>query len=103
MMRARARREAWGLLAALLGLACVASALVVVQVEHHSRQVTTQLSEQHHERDTLRAQYTQLRLEEATLSSHARLQRLAQSQFDMIEPRDYVIVVPQPPAAGGVR
>ncbi|HEU0198277.1 MAG TPA: cell division protein FtsL [Nevskiaceae bacterium] len=84
----------------LLAVACVASGVVVVEVEHHSRDVTAALAHQRHLHDELHVQYGQLRLEQATLGRHARVERLAQSQFDMIEPQQYVIVVPHGSAAG---
>lgn len=85
----------------LLAVACVASGLVVVEIEHDSRSVTAQLTHQRRLRDELHLQYAQLQLEQATLGGHSRVQKLAQQQFDMVEPKDYVIVKPRPPVAGG--
>lgn len=80
----------------MLGAACVASGVAVVQVEHHSREVTAALNHQRQLHDSLYLQHEQLRLEQATLGSHSRVQGIAHDQLDMVEPRDYVIVVPQP-------
>ncbi|MDN5873132.1 MAG: cell division protein FtsL [Sinobacteraceae bacterium] len=79
----------------LLGAACVASGVAVVQVQHHSREVTAGLNHQRQLHDKLYLHYEQLRLEQATLGSHPRVQRIAHEQLDMVEPRDYIIVVPQ--------
>lgn len=99
-MSASANVRGYAILPLLLGVACVASGVVVVRVEHHSRDVTAALTHQRQLRDELHLQYAQLQLEQATLDGHARVERLAQTQFDMIEPRDYVIVTARRPAAG---
>ena len=40
----------------------------------------------------MQMEWSQLQLEEAALSHHARIERAAREQLGMAEPRDYVIV-----------
>jgi cell division protein FtsL len=68
------------------------SALFVVQVKHKHRTLTTQLEQMRTERERLELEWAQLQLEEATLAQHGRVDALARSQFDMVDPGDYRIV-----------
>lgn len=97
----RARIGGHAFLPLLLGVACVASGVAVVQVEHLSRDVTAQLTHQRQLRDELYLRHAQLQIEQAMLAGHSRIEKLAQTQFDMIEPRDYVIVMARPDTPGG--
>lgn len=83
------------LLPLFLALACVVSGVAVVQVTHGSRAFTAHLNTLRLERDRLEVEWAQLRLEQATLDQHGRVQQLAEKQFDMVEPKDYVIVPEQ--------
>ncbi len=80
------------LLPLFLALACVGSGVTVVQIKHGSRNFTTRLDTLRRQRDHLQVEWAQLRLEQATLDRHGRVQQLAEKQFDMVEPKDYVIV-----------
>lgn len=80
------------LLPLCLALACVASGVAVVQVKHESRHLTARLDTLRRQRDHLDMEWAQLQLEQATLDQHGRVEQLAQQQFDMVEPKDYVIV-----------
>ncbi|TAM10201.1 MAG: cell division protein FtsL [Nevskiaceae bacterium] len=95
MRRARAA-SGYTLLPLLLGMACVASGVAVVQVEHGSRDATAELTHQRQLRDELYLRHAQLQIEQATLAGHSRIERLAQAQLDMVEPRDYIIVTARP-------
>jgi len=89
---ARSPVSRWTLLPLFLALACVGSGVTVVQIKHGSRTFTTRLDTLRRQRDHLQMEWAQLRLEQATLDQHGRVQQLAEKQFDMVEPRDYVIV-----------
>lgn len=70
----------------------IISALFVVQVKHRHRTLTTQIEQLRTERERLELEWAQLQLEEATLAQHSRVDQLARTQFDMVDPRDYRIV-----------
>lgn len=80
------------LLPLALALAVMVTALFVVQVKHRHRTLTTKLEQLRNERERLELEWAQLQLEEATLAQHGRVDALARSQFDMVDPRDYQIV-----------
>ena len=44
------------------------------------------------ERNRLETEWAQLQIEEATLGHHARINRIAREQLDMLEPEHHVIV-----------
>lgn len=92
------------LLPLALALAVIVSAVFVVQVKHGNRTLTTRLEQLRAERERLELEWAQLQLEEATLAQHGRVDTLARTQFDMVDPRDYRIVdaagtTAAPPAA----
>ncbi len=82
------------LLAAML-LAGFASALVVVYLKHSERSLIAQLSHLRQERDRLDSEWSRLLLEEATLTTHARVEGKARDELRM--------VVPQPQEIAQVR
>lgn len=75
-----------------LGAALILSALAVVRTKHENRALIGELEQLRAERERLDMEWAQLQLEEATLSHHARVDRIAREQLEMTEPRDYVIV-----------
>jgi cell division protein FtsL len=82
----------------LLGVLVMISAVAVVQVKQHSRNLTTRLDGQRQERERLQLEWAQLQLEQATLAQHGRVDELARSQFGMVDPLDYQIVSEAPSA-----
>ena len=82
----------------LLAVLVMISALAVVQVKQHSRNLTTQLDGMRQDRERLQLEWAQLQLEQATLAQHGRVDELARSQFGMVDPLDYQIVSAQPGA-----
>lgn len=100
----RSSPAAGGLLAPLfLALVAVASAVWVVQVKHGNRALTTEQSRLRDERDRLDVEWSQLQLEEAAHSSHARIEQIAREQLKMVEPRETVMVQARAPAPGAAR
>jgi cell division protein FtsL len=86
-------RPAGGLITPLiLALAVIASALAVIRVKHENRMLTSEIEKQRVETERLEMEWSQLQLEEAALSHHARIERMARENLEMNEPRDYVIV-----------
>jgi cell division protein FtsL len=87
------RRSSGGLFTPLiLALAVIASALAVIRVKHENRMLTSEIEKQRVERERLDMEWSQLQLEEAALSHHARIERMARDNLQMSEPREYVIV-----------
>lgn len=89
------------LLPLILALAVMASAVAVVQVKQHNRNLTTQLDNMQQDHARLLLESAQLQLEQATLAQQGRVDTLARSQFGMVDPQDYQIVAappePKPP------
>lgn len=86
-----------GLLVPLaLALAVVVSALAVVRTKHENRALVNDLDRLRAERERLDMEWSQLQLEEATLSHHARVEKIAREQLGMTEPRDYAVVSSKP-------
>lgn len=76
----------------LLAVLVMVSAVAVVQVKQHSRNLTTRLDGLRQERERLQLEWAQLQLEQATLAQHGRVDDLARGQFGMVDPLDYQIV-----------
>ncbi|MDI3262289.1 MAG: cell division protein FtsL [Fulvimonas sp.] len=84
----------------LLALLAMASAIAVVQLKQHARDLTARLDQLRSEHRQLELEWAQLQLEQATLAQHGRVDALARKQFGMVDPLDYRIVEDTPPAAG---
>lgn len=86
-------RPSTGLLLPLvLSALVVGSALWAIRIKHENRSLTTDIERARVERERMQMEWSQLQLEEAALSHHARIERAAREQLGMAEPRDYVIV-----------
>ena len=75
------------LLLAVLLLACFASALAVVHVKYRERRLVTELSELRESRDRLDSEWSRLLLEEATLTTQARVESKARNELNMVLPQ----------------
>ena len=84
------------LLPLALIFAVVISALAVVRTKHENRALVNDLDRLRAERERLDMEWSQLQLEEATLSHHARVEKIAREQLGMTEPRDYAVVSAKP-------
>ena len=93
-MSAPTRRRGGGtLLPMVLAALALASAVAVVQVKQHNRELTTQLDQLRQEHAALQLEWAQLQLEQATLAQHGRIDALARAKpFDMVDPQGYQIV-----------
>jgi len=85
----------------LLAVLVMISAVAVVQIKQHNRNLTTRLDGMRQERERLQLEWAQLQLEQATLAQHGRVDELARRQFDMVDPLDYQIVPEDSAAAAG--
>lgn len=91
------------LLPLALGLMVLVSAVAVVQVKQHSRELTTRLDDLRDNQQGLQLEWSQLQLEQATLAQRGRVDELARKQFGMVDPLDYQIVqgdTAKPPMTG---
>jgi cell division protein FtsL len=86
MLDAFINRTGHLLLAALL-LVCFASALAVVYVKHRERRLVAELGELRDTRDRLDSEWSRLLLEEATLTTHARVEGKARDELGMVLPQ----------------
>lgn len=64
----------------------LAAALTVITTKHTERQLNMRLAQLQRERDEVDAQWTRLLLEEATLSTHTRIDAAARRDLGMVEP-----------------
>lgn len=74
--------------AALVSLTALAlgAAITVITTKHAERQLNMRLAQLQRERDDVDAQWTRLLLEEATLSTHTRIDAAARRDLGMVEP-----------------
>lgn len=94
-----------GLMAPLL-LASMAlvTAVAVVQIKHGNRALITEQAQLRERHDDLEVEWSQLQLEEAAHSSHARIEQIAREQLKMVEPRETIpVLAREAAAAGGAR
>ena len=80
----------------LLAIIAIVSAVWVVQMKHDNRRLNDDSNKLRDARDQLEVEWSQLQLEEAAHSSHARVEAIARQQLKMVEPRETVMV----PSAG---
>ncbi|WP_444677300.1 cell division protein FtsL [Halomonas sp. E19] len=71
------------LLVVTLVLACLASAMAVINTSHLTREQYARLQQLERERDQLQTEWGQLLLEESAWSSPARIERLATERLEM--------------------
>jgi cell division protein FtsL len=69
------------------------SALSVVYVTNMSRNYTQQAEHSLHSQNTMQVEYGQLLLEKSTLSSQARIEKLAKKQLNMQIPKTKQVIV----------
>jgi cell division protein FtsL len=74
-------------LVALLALAAIASGVATVHAKYLTRVHFVQLQELRNQRDALDVEWNRLRLEEAALSTHVRVERKVRDDLGMYLPR----------------
>ncbi|NKN32353.1 cell division protein FtsL [Marichromatium bheemlicum] len=79
------RTEFW--IVAALGVVVMVSAIAVVHTKYLTRVHFAQLQDLRAQRDAIDVEWSRLRLEEATLSTHRRIQQIAREQLGMYTPR----------------
>lgn len=89
-MRLMPQWQRW--LPVLLLLLVASSALGVVATKQRSRALQSELQVLAAERERIKVEFNQLRLERGTIGAHARIEAAATEQLDMQVPDDYTIV-----------
>jgi cell division protein FtsL len=74
------------LLAGVLLLAIVASAVAVIYSAHRSRELFRELEQARRDENEIQIEWRQLLLERSTLSSHTRVETIAGSELQMTSP-----------------
>jgi cell division protein FtsL len=70
----------------VLLLAVMASAIAVVWARHQGRVSFVELTRLQNERDALNVEFGRLELEQATWAAPGRVEQIARSQLDMVNP-----------------
>ncbi len=77
-----------------LGAAVMLSAIGVVYAKHQNRMLFVQLQALQNDRDRMEVEWGQLQLEQSTLVTHGRIERLARHDLKMtIPPADTVVMI----------
>ncbi|MEM7083666.1 MAG: cell division protein FtsL [Pseudomonadota bacterium] len=71
----------------LLALAVLATGIGCVYVRHEARKLFVELQELEAERDRLQIEWGKLRIEQGTWASHGRVENMARSELNMVEPK----------------
>lgn len=80
----------------LMGFLVLGTAIGVVYTKHLSRSLHIQLQQQQNIKDKFHIEWTQLLLEQGTLGSDVRVEKVAREQLNMIVPPSNQVVVIQP-------
>ncbi len=76
----------------ILALLIFTTAFGIVYLKHNNRQLLIDLHARKTEHDTLNSEWSQLLLEESTLSTHSRIERIATNELKMYIPKDNEII-----------
>ena len=88
-------RARWALLG-LLALAVVVSGTAVVYAKYASRKSFVELQQLRAERDAIDVEWGRLQLEESTLATHVRVERIARNKLKMHAPDAAEVLVIRP-------
>ncbi len=89
-------RRANSLLAVLLAVLVLASAVSVVYARHDARQLFIELQQLTAERDTLNIDWGRLQIEHSTWASPGRVEQIATERLGMREPDPARVVIVEP-------
>jgi cell division protein FtsL len=84
------------LIAVLLSIAVMSSAIGVVGAKHQARTAFVELQALKKIRDEMQVNWGRLQLEQAAWSTHGRVEQIASSRLDMIMPTEDSIKVIRP-------
>lgn len=72
---------------AVLATVCVISAIAIVYTKHESRGLFIELEQLSRERDELNIEWGQLQIEQSTWATHARIERVALEELELVRPK----------------
>ena len=81
------------LLALVLAVVCVMSAMALVYTKHESRKLFVELEQLTSQRDQLNIEWGQLQIEQSTWATHARIEKVASDELALTRPRASEIFV----------
>ncbi|WP_144780446.1 cell division protein FtsL [Marinobacter maritimus] len=91
----KATRQKRVLVSLVLAALLVGSSIGVVIGAHENRTLFNTLSQLQAERDSFQAEWSQLLLEQSSIGSHGRVEKLAAERFNMVAPgRQDIVLVP---------
>jgi len=91
----KATRQKRVLVSLVLAALLVGSSIGVVIGAHENRTLFNTLSQLQAERDSFQAEWSQLLLEQSSMGSHGRVEKLAAERFNMVAPgRQDIVLVP---------
>ena len=88
------------LLALVLAIVGVVSAMALVYTRHESRKLFVELEQLTAERDRLNIEWGQLQIEQSTWATHARIEKVATEELSLSRPATTEIFVIERPASG---
>jgi cell division protein FtsL len=74
------------LLALILAVVCVMSAMALIYTKHESRKLFVELEQLTAERDRLNIEWGQLQIEQSTWATHARIEKVAADELALTRP-----------------
>jgi cell division protein FtsL len=74
------------LLALVLAVVCVMSAMALVYTKHESRKLFVELEQLTSQRDQLNIEWGQLQIEQSTWATHARIEKVASDELALMRP-----------------
>jgi len=85
------------LLLMILAVVCVISAITLVYTKHESRNLFVELEQLTAERDELNIEWGQLQIEQSTWATHARIERVALEELELVRPKSTEIYLIERP------
>ncbi|MGA2655090.1 MAG: cell division protein FtsL [Gammaproteobacteria bacterium] len=76
----------------ILAILFFLTAFAIVYFKHSNRQLLIELHDLQKQRDALNSEWSQLLLEESTLITHSRVERIATEELHMFVPKDKDII-----------
>ncbi len=80
------------LLILILLIITFVSAVSVVYVKHYNRKLFVELQQLEKQRDDMEVEWGKLQLEQNTWATHARIERIAREQLQMITPQNQDVI-----------
>ncbi len=84
------------LLIMILLIITFVSAISVVYVKHYNRKLFVELQQLEKQRDEMEVEWGRLQLEQNTWATHARIERIAREQLQMITPENKDVIYIKP-------